>query len=172
MRIIQDCSISTLAYFDRTVKKHGIKYWIDSGTLIGYVRHKGFIPWDNDIDITMLRDDYEKTIQVLEKEFAKDGFHFARGEITRAYYKGTPAQVDIFPMDIGYQKQQMRGEELKIFTDESNQISFRIDWEYTNYERQLPTVSKGYISDAMTFRDQVLYERAKVCKRRISVLWC
>jgi hypothetical protein len=43
------------------------------------------------------------------------------------YYKDTPAQVDIFPMDIGYQKQQRRGEELKIFTDKSNQISFRID---------------------------------------------
>ena len=49
------------------ITKHGLKYYICGGTMIGAARHKGFIPWDDDVDIAMPRDDYEKLCDLLKK---------------------------------------------------------------------------------------------------------
>lgn len=47
-----------LQSFDTVCKKHDIDYWLDYGTLLGAIRHQGFIPWDTDTDVGMLRSDY------------------------------------------------------------------------------------------------------------------
>lgn len=52
--------IDLLLQLDKVCKKHGLRYWIMGGTLLGCVRHRGFIPWDDDIDVLMFRDEYEK----------------------------------------------------------------------------------------------------------------
>lgn len=57
---IQDVSLEILKTIDEFCQAHKIRYWLDSGTLIGAIRHRGFIPWDDDLDICMPRPDYER----------------------------------------------------------------------------------------------------------------
>lgn len=65
--------IRVLSEIDRICKKYGIKYFADCGTLIGSVRHGGFIPWDDDLDIGMCREDYRRFREVADKELP-EGF--------------------------------------------------------------------------------------------------
>ena len=59
-RRLQLLELEMMVEFDRVCRKHGIEYSICSGTLLGAVRHKGFIPWDDDADFCMLREEYER----------------------------------------------------------------------------------------------------------------
>ena len=60
--------LDLLNKFQEICKRHNLKYWADGGTLLGAVRHQGFIPWDDDIDIVMLRDDFNKFIDFAQEE--------------------------------------------------------------------------------------------------------
>jgi len=61
--------LDLLAEFDRVCRKYGLTYFADSGTLLGAIRHKGFIPWDDDIDVAIFREDYKKLVKIAEQEF-------------------------------------------------------------------------------------------------------
>ena len=68
LRKQQHRMMDLLLAFDAICKKHDIPYWLIGGTLIGAVRHQGFIPWDDDMDVQMLREDYLKMIEILPQE--------------------------------------------------------------------------------------------------------
>lgn len=64
--------LEMLREVDRICKKHDIAYMLFAGTALGAVRHQGFIPWDDDLDVIMLRPDYRRFLQVAPNELEKD----------------------------------------------------------------------------------------------------
>lgn len=86
LRSLQLIQLECLVELDRICTKHNINYSIDGGTLLGAVRHKGFIPWDDDIDVIMLRNEYEKFFEICKTEMDTDRF-FLQEHRTDPYYR-------------------------------------------------------------------------------------
>ena len=68
MKRLWASQMEILAWINEICDKYGIRYIMSYGSLLGTVRHKGFIPWDDDIDIAMLRGDYERFAEAVAKE--------------------------------------------------------------------------------------------------------
>lgn len=60
--------LDILIEVDKICKRHHITYWLDGGTCLGAIRHKGFIPWDDDVDISVMRKDYKRLRKILKEE--------------------------------------------------------------------------------------------------------
>ena len=84
LRQAQLIMLEMLVEFDAICQKHNLKYWLDSGTLLGAVRHKGFIPWDDDIDLSMPVEDYRKFKTIAQDELSADVF-FQTKETDKAF---------------------------------------------------------------------------------------
>ena len=65
LRKLQLRMLDMLKYIDKICRENNITYWLSSGTCLGAVRHEGFIPWDDDIDIEMLEKDYHKFSTIM-----------------------------------------------------------------------------------------------------------
>ena len=76
--------LDVFKYLQSVLEKHGLKSVCCCGTVLGAVRHKGFIPWDDDIDIYMPREDYEKFLK-LKSEVCKDGYEIV-SDADEGYY--------------------------------------------------------------------------------------
>lgn len=116
---LHEVLLEILTEFDRICRKHNIQYFLDSGTALGAVRHGGFIPWDDDIDVGMLRSEYDRFMEVAPKEIGEKFYLQHRGvepnymkdhaklRMLGTYYpeKGTDNLacqgifIDIFPFD-------------------------------------------------------------------------
>lgn len=109
--------VDMLLAFQTYCEKHGLRFFLDSGTLLGAVRHKGFIPWDDDMDLCMLRPDYDRLLELVKEdpisdhiivELPEDGlFAYAKIADTRTELIEYPetlrsrihVYIDLFPKD-------------------------------------------------------------------------
>ena len=67
-KFLQEKELDMVKEFLKICEKHNLKYFMAGGTFLGAVRHKGFIPWDDDVDLGMYRDDYEKFLDIAKRE--------------------------------------------------------------------------------------------------------
>ena len=78
LRKLQEKSLEILLVFKEFCEKHDLLFYFCGGCCIGTLRHQGFIPWDDDIDVFMPRDDYEKLGPLWEEEMAETKYRFCR----------------------------------------------------------------------------------------------
>ena len=85
LRKLQLVELEMLIELDRICRENNINYIIDAGTLLGAVRHGGFIPWDDDIDVAIPRADYDKLIEIFKHDYA-DKYYILNAEECNKFY--------------------------------------------------------------------------------------
>lgn len=124
--------VEILKYFDELCQKHDIKYWLSSGNCLGVARHGGFIPWDDDIDVEMLREDYLK----LEKVFKEtDDYVLQTWKNDEGYFRPFAKMrdkhsfIDEGTFDCNY---KYRGVYIDVFSlEKSNTFIYRVCGRFT-----------------------------------------
>ncbi len=99
LRQLQVADTELLRIFHEVCKKHNLTYWMDYGTLLGSVRHKGFVPWDDDVDVCMPRKDYMLASTIIPEAFSKFGYRVAVKKCIYIFHEETGTAIDVFAMD-------------------------------------------------------------------------
>ena len=85
-RQLQDKMLEILLYFDEFCRKNELKYYLCGGGLIGAIRHQGFIPWDDDIDVFMPRPDYERLAEIWNDRADTSRYRYCRTDMDHIYH--------------------------------------------------------------------------------------
>lgn len=166
---IQKVLLDTLVYVDNFCTEREIPYYMIGGTLLGAVRHGGFIPWDDDIDIAMTRENYEKFLSLWDDK-EHDGFMLqntftdrkCRHTITRILIKGTRLLhngsynvtkehselfIDIFPLDNVPDDIELREQQRKDLIKAKRMIGFKFSSRAsTKLKHYIKRLRQGFLA--------------------------
>lgn len=166
---LQDTLVEILLTIDQVCAENGLTYYLTEGSLLGAMRHSGFVPWDDDIDVMMPREDYEKFIQafgtkeinecVMLNEHTYPKYHLTFTKICTLKKTGlvnrldplprrySGPSVDIFPLDHGVESEpRSRTRAIRYYRDA---LLYKIDYMKPNgrsFMRQLPYYLKWLYS--------------------------
>ena len=115
LRKLQETELSILEAIDDLCTRHDITYFLDSGTALGAIRHNGFIPWDDDIDLGMLRPDYDRFLAIAKEELPATYRLLIPGETP--HYAAKFAKVALMGTKFYTQETIDAGLDLGIFVD-------------------------------------------------------
>lgn len=157
LRDIQKGLVKMLQAFEGICAANSIPYWLDYGTLLGAHRHEGFIPWDDDVDVGILRTDFEKLKKAIEKsnEFQLITWYHLKNnfdihcKVNKFVYKDSNVKlfIDIFPYDV-------------VLTDEPETLYSEYENQKTNLRKELSSLNMAYsFCDCYDPDDKKIIER-------------
>lgn len=178
---LKECERDMLEAFVNICNKHKIKYFLQGGTLLGAVRHQGFIPWDDDVDVSLPRHEYERFIAIAQSELPSYYFlqtkdtdpeypnNFAKIRDSRTTFIETSARhlninhgayIDIFPIDY-----YPDGFKAKIFEIKKKLLTWRINTAFYMPEMSLKSKIATLISCILyPSRRKAIEKREKLYK--------
>ena len=175
MKKVWAVEIDLLFEFVRICDKYGLKWYMGGGSMLGTVRHKGYIPWDDDIDLNLFRKDYDKFCEVARQEL-KSPYFFTDGTadkgVFRAYAQiynsdttcimansvcvkrsfNQGISIDIFPIDNVPEAEDER----KKFTDAIEKKCSFCRWLYGHNGIYIPKTGEGFIRRTKHFAASVV----------------
>ena len=137
--------LDLLKTFDKICRENGLQYWLDFGTLLGALRHKGFIPWDDDIDTSMLYSDLEKLLPILGERLKNSDFYLRENHKNnfqiRIRHKKYNLGMDIFPV-YEYPKNTLNTEEKENLIAEITQTRKLFEQKYCKKFNEKTDINK------------------------------
>jgi len=107
--------LSAMKDIDKICRENGLKYYLHAGTLLGAINHKGFIPWDDDVDISMKREDYDKFVEIVKEKYSD--IYFLQNYETDPYYPNNRAKLCIKGTEVKYEHECNTKKVNAIFVD-------------------------------------------------------